>query len=305
MSNTLRELDEQFCFTKPMLLALVFGHPGEMPATEAALRHMIEGVYDNFAKEDVKWGYTEAHRTNFTMVKKALELGADALRIGFEDSDCLDENTRAETNAELIRETARLVREAGMEPMSAKEAREMLSIPQEFYRFAKGSGDPGSTGETEVSEAASGNGVTVNVSGRGGSLQDQIFDVRNANKKRVIEEVVRRRGKEGSKPFANSGYVILPKVPGREMMGVHTFNCEEDRIFLNEFVRSPFVKDIIVYGGTSGEGKKLILELERKGRNVRVLRPENEEILEFSGKTFIEKVTTDKGTYVCDLFIAC
>ncbi|MBR2275658.1 MAG: 3-keto-5-aminohexanoate cleavage protein [Lachnospiraceae bacterium] len=289
MSNTLRELDEQFCFKKPMLLALVFGHPGEMPATEAALKHMIDGVYDNFAKEDVKWGYTEAHRKDFTMVKKALTLGADALRIGFEDSDYLDENTRVETNAELIKEAARLVREAGMEPMTPAEAREMLSIPSEIYHFEEAEETPGT--------------VLVTVSDRGGSLQDQVADVRNANKQRVIYEVVRRCQGEKDTAFICSEYVILPNVPGKERLGVHTLNSLEDRVFLKEFVRTPFVKDIIVYGGGSEEGERLVDELKAAGRNVKVIDPDSERILSFSGRTFIEELKTDKGTYVCDLFI--
>ncbi|MBQ7564436.1 MAG: 3-keto-5-aminohexanoate cleavage protein [Lachnospiraceae bacterium] len=289
MSNTLRELDEQFCFKKPMLLALVFGHPGEMPPTEAALKHMIGGVYDNFAKEDVRWGYTEAHRKDFTMVKKALELGADALRIGFEDSDYLDEHTRVETNAELIRETARLVREAGMEPMTPEEAREMLSIPSELYRFK----------ETEDSDTA----VQVSASGRGGSLQDQIPDVRNANKQRVLDEVVRRCQGEKEPAFERAEYVILPNAPGKERFGVHTMNSIEDRIFLKEFTRTPYVKDIIVCGGASKEGKKLIEELKALGRNVKQIDPSSERILSFSGRTFIEELKTDKGEYACDLFI--
>ena len=50
MINTVRQLDEKFHFVDPILFALVFGHGGEMPATENALRHMKEYLYETFLK---------------------------------------------------------------------------------------------------------------------------------------------------------------------------------------------------------------------------------------------------------------
>lgn len=130
MANTLRELDQDFHFKRPLLIALVFGHPGEMPANPAALRHMIDGLYDNFPKEDIIWGYTEAHRKDWEMVKTALDFGAATLRIGFEDSDYLEPDIRVDNNAVLIERTADIVKSKGMLPMTANEARDMLGIPR-------------------------------------------------------------------------------------------------------------------------------------------------------------------------------
>ncbi|MCR5716819.1 MAG: 3-keto-5-aminohexanoate cleavage protein [Lachnospiraceae bacterium] len=128
MANTLRELDEQFHFPRPLLIALVVGHPGEMPATQAGFQHLIDGVYDNFKKEDVIWGYTEAHRTDWELMKQALHMGASTVRIGFEDSDYIAPDRCVAHNYELIAEAAKIIREQGMEPMSASEARAMLHI---------------------------------------------------------------------------------------------------------------------------------------------------------------------------------
>lgn len=129
MANTLRELDKMFHIPRPLLIALVFGHPGEMPATVPALKHMIQGLYDNFPKEDVIWGYTEAHRTDWEMCKVALDLGATSLRIGFEDSDYLAPGVRVDNNAVLIAKVADIVKSKGMLPMTPSEARAMLHIP--------------------------------------------------------------------------------------------------------------------------------------------------------------------------------
>lgn len=129
MATTLRELVDQFHVPKPLLVALVFGHYGEMPATVAGLKHMIGGLYDNFRKEDVIWGYTEAHRTDWEMVKTALDMGAQTLRLGFEDSDYLDPGVRVSANSLLIERAEDIVKSKGMMPMTPAECREMLGIP--------------------------------------------------------------------------------------------------------------------------------------------------------------------------------
>ena len=130
MSNTVRQLDEKFHFVDPILFALVFGHGGEMPATENALRHMKEYLYETFPEDGKKvlWGYTEANRKDFNMVRKALDMGAASLRLGFEDSDYLENGVRCKTNAELIKAATELIRGKGMEPMTPDEVRQMLKI---------------------------------------------------------------------------------------------------------------------------------------------------------------------------------
>lgn len=130
MINTVRELAEQFDFVKPILFALVFGHGGEMPATVPALRHMIDGLYENFPnKEDVLWGYTQAHRQDFEMVKVALDMGASSVRIGFEDSDFIAPGVRVDNNAALILEVADIIKSKSMMPMTPNEVRAMMQIP--------------------------------------------------------------------------------------------------------------------------------------------------------------------------------
>lgn len=129
MIHTVKELDEQFHFIRPILFALVFGHGGEMPATMPALKHMVDFLYETFPKqEEVLWGYTQAYRQDWEMMGKALDMGAVSLRIGFEDSDYLAPGVRAASNAELVARAAELVREKGMEPMTAREVREMMRM---------------------------------------------------------------------------------------------------------------------------------------------------------------------------------
>ena len=129
MINTVRELDQKFNFVRPILFALVFGHGGEMPATVPALRHMRDALYENFDKDDVLWGYTQAHREDWEMVKTALDMGASTVRIGFEDSNMLAPGVPVDNNAVLIAKVSDIVRSKGMEPMTPDEARAMLKIP--------------------------------------------------------------------------------------------------------------------------------------------------------------------------------
>ena len=130
MIHTVRQLQDKFGLPDPLLFALVFGHEGEMPATRAALDHMLSFLNVTFADKEVRplWGYTQSARKDWDMMRYALELGADSIRVGFEDSDYLDADTRVETNAPIVQRAADLVRATGARPMTAAEARVCLRI---------------------------------------------------------------------------------------------------------------------------------------------------------------------------------
>ena len=129
MINAVRELDEKFNFKRPLLFALVFGHGGEMPATVPALDHMLGALNENFpGHNDYVWGYTQAHRTDWEMVKVSLDKGASAVRVGFEDSHCLGDGTVSDTNSAIIAELADVIKSKGMMPMTPQEARQMLGM---------------------------------------------------------------------------------------------------------------------------------------------------------------------------------
>ena len=130
MIHTVRQLKEKFGLKDPLLFALVFGHEGEMPATKAALDHMLSFLNVTFADNAIAplWGYTQSARKDWEMMRYALELGADSVRVGFEDSDYLDPETRVEINAPIVARAAELVRETGGRPMTPAEARALLGI---------------------------------------------------------------------------------------------------------------------------------------------------------------------------------
>ena len=62
------------------------------------------------------------------MMRYALNYGAGALRVGFEDSDYLDEKTQVETNSLIVERAADLIRECGKKVATPREARQILNL---------------------------------------------------------------------------------------------------------------------------------------------------------------------------------
>ncbi len=122
----------------------------------------------------------------------------------------------------------------------------------------------------------------------------------------------------------------VPQVPGAERLGVHTLGNVSDLIFLKEFIRTPYVRDICVLGsGTSA--LEIVKAFVKLNRSVRVIAKEEkllpgfdpevsdliraelekegvafslgQSVTAFEGRTFIERVKTSKGSFDCDLCI--
>lgn len=124
---------------------------------------------------------------------------------------------------------------------------------------------------------------------------------------------------------------LIPQVPGSDKVGVHSVKSVEDVIFLKEFVRTPYVRDIVILGAT-WTGLELAKVFLKLGRNVRIIDgnsrilPEfdpdvselikkqlelegvkfslGETVRSFPGRTFVEQVQTNRNSYNCDLCIA-
>lgn len=123
----------------------------------------------------------------------------------------------------------------------------------------------------------------------------------------------------------------IPDVPGAGRVGVQTLKNVEDLIFLKEFIRTPYVRDIVILGG-GWAGLELAKVFLKLGRQVRIVSEEaqllpqldpevsqrvqsaveregvqlslGEKVRSFPGRTFIEQVQTSRGTYPCDLCLS-
>ncbi|MBP5500725.1 MAG: 3-keto-5-aminohexanoate cleavage protein [Bacteroidales bacterium] len=74
------------------------------------------------------WGINHDSMRDFSILACAIGMGANAVRVGFEDSFYYAEGKLARTNAELVERLVSLIRAMGCEPATPAEAREMLEI---------------------------------------------------------------------------------------------------------------------------------------------------------------------------------
>lgn len=124
MINNILALEEKISFKKPMLFNIVLGHRGSSPATVDALislRSMIP--------RDALWGITHFGRKNFDIIAAAVGMGASEVRIGFEDSDYLSAEEKAQHNYQQVAKLATLIRSMDKKVATPDIARQMLAIP--------------------------------------------------------------------------------------------------------------------------------------------------------------------------------
>lgn len=165
-------------------------------------------------------------------------------------------------------------------------------------------------------------------------LRHEVLSVQPASRTLVIRDM------DGDRTFtetydklviATGNLTLVPQVSGADRVGVQTLKSVEDLLFLKEYVRTPYVRDIVILGG-SYAGLEIAKAFHKLGRNVRIIEKERrilpdfdaevasmiqgeleqnglsfqlgETVREFPGQTFIEQVRTNKGTYPCDLCIS-
>ena len=130
--------------------------------------------------------------------------------------------------------------------------------------------------------------------------------------------------------LATGGSYTMPQVPGGDKMGVHTLRTVDDVIFLREYIKTPYVRDIVILGAGIG-GLEIAKAFLARGRHVRIIDPESrflpdfdpevaeliarsltaqgvelnlgETVKAFTGRTYVETVQTGRGSYPCDLCV--
>ncbi|MEA4927799.1 MAG: FAD-dependent oxidoreductase [Candidatus Limiplasma sp.] len=128
--------------------------------------------------------------------------------------------------------------------------------------------------------------------------------------------------------LATGAETPLPQVPGSEKMGVHTLDTVGDVLFLREFLKSPYIRDIVILGG-GVMGLELAKAMLTRGRNVRIVDRERrllplfdepvaqlirqkleaqgvqfslgESVTSFEGRTYVETLRCGGSSYPCDL----
>jgi 3-keto-5-aminohexanoate cleavage enzyme len=123
MLETLRWLLEKGHLARPYHVQFVLGVPGGMSGTERNLRFLVEGM-----PEPAHWTVAGIGRFELPMAELALRMGGH-VRVGLEDNLFLSRGVLAKGNGELVEAAVRRVREAGREPATPTQAREILGIP--------------------------------------------------------------------------------------------------------------------------------------------------------------------------------
>lgn len=123
MIQAMEYLLKDLPYKEPKAYNLVFGHRGGM---EPTIENLI--AFRSFVPEDALWGVTHFGRENWDFLAAAIAMGASEVRIGFEDSHCLEAGVKTDKNAEVVARLKQLIEAIGYEAASAEDAKQMLNI---------------------------------------------------------------------------------------------------------------------------------------------------------------------------------
>lgn len=224
---------------------------------------------------------------------------------------------------------------SGAERLGGRESRITVYEAGAFYSCGAG-GLPHYLGEplSALHEAIQGKERELAARGISAHLRHQVQSIDPAARQVTVKDLTTGRvfsDRYDKLVVATGASPRVPRAPGADRVGVQTLKNVEDLIFLKEFLRTPYVRDIVILGG-GWAGLELAKVLLKLGRNVRILSesaqlipqldPEvsrrvqaaveregvqlslGETVRAFPGRTFIEQVQTNRGAYPCDLCLA-
>lgn len=121
MINNIQLTADRLPFRRPIFYNLVFGHKGGMQPTIDSLI-----AFRSMVPKDACWGVTHYGRDNWDFLAAAIAMGAKTVRIGFEDSNYMDENQYADHNYQLVERLVTLVKAMGLSPATPDETRKIM-----------------------------------------------------------------------------------------------------------------------------------------------------------------------------------
>ena len=109
--------------TQPLCVNLVLGVPGGMDCSIEGIEALLRPLPD-----DVFWTVTAIGRHQRRMLALAILMGADGIRVGFEDNVKISRDRLAHSNAEFVEDAAMLVETLGRKVATPNEARSRLGL---------------------------------------------------------------------------------------------------------------------------------------------------------------------------------
>jgi 3-keto-5-aminohexanoate cleavage enzyme len=123
MIDNVRIIRDEGLLPFPPFFGLCFGFRGALSASGRSLFFLA-----SLLPEGARWGVIHHGMEDLALLAAAAALGADAIRVGYEDSAFYAPGAVAPSNAVLVERTVSLVRQMGLEAASPAEARERLAI---------------------------------------------------------------------------------------------------------------------------------------------------------------------------------
>ena len=122
MLYTIRKLHDAGILDEPLHYNFSLGFDGALPADPDIL-----GILINQLPEGSSWGLLHEGMHDFSLLVTAMALGAQCVRVGYEDGCCMD-NGRPMANWEMVRKVRHLAEEMNLEIASPEEAGKMLGV---------------------------------------------------------------------------------------------------------------------------------------------------------------------------------
>lgn len=127
MVESAYELRDEGVLADPLHFNFTLGFPSSLSADPRHITYLA-----SMLRPDTPWGFLHEGMTSFRTIAAALGMGAQILRVGFEDGGYIYPEKPAKNNAELVEHLAKLVVHAGKRIASPQEARRILEIPPDF-----------------------------------------------------------------------------------------------------------------------------------------------------------------------------
>ncbi|MGE5607521.1 MAG: 3-keto-5-aminohexanoate cleavage protein [Bacteroidota bacterium] len=125
MVNNTMILAKEGHLKPPFAFAFCLGFHGCLPASAYNLQ-FLAGMIPN----DSTWGLIHHGMTDLSLLAAAAGMGADFVRVGYEDSIYYAPGKVGRNNTELVEKIVALIHNMGLEVASPQEAREMLGLKE-------------------------------------------------------------------------------------------------------------------------------------------------------------------------------
>jgi 3-keto-5-aminohexanoate cleavage enzyme len=123
MMTAVTKLLEENVLEPPFAFGFCLGFPWALPADPNSLFFLKSSLAAH-----APWGVVHEGMQDFSLLATAIGMGANAIRVGFEDSVYFTPGNAAVTNVELVEKIVSLVRQIGYDVATPAEARKLLGL---------------------------------------------------------------------------------------------------------------------------------------------------------------------------------